>query len=295
MKIRAEVCHFLKSLNAIGLSLIVAAGAITACSQAEFTKSPDPVGGSGMTPPTPPPGGGGPGICIPGGGGTPRNGLVGRLYYLNDNQPRYQQAMQYIQHGQLVPNPLFLNHLNVPTVRFERGFVYDGGQALNRQDGQRLTSFFGMQLWSAIQLNGTNPTGNYQLAVISDDGAVFTIREGSTDSVILNNDGYNSSRLRCATRPVAFDAATKLPMRLEYFQGPPTHISLVFMWRPWPADGNWRDPLCGMQGDEFFFDYTQTPSQPTVNYNDLLSRGWRPLDPSNFVLPDGYTNPCNDD
>jgi hypothetical protein len=292
MDFRAHLRHTHAPKIAIAIAVAAYALFVMSCSQATFSKIPDPVAGT-TTPPTP---GGGPGICIPGGGpGTPTTGLVGYLYYLNDGQPRYTSAADYMANGHKVSNPLFLNRLALPTVLFTNGFQYESGQWLSREDGTRLTSFFGMQLWSALRLTSANPPGQYQLALLSDDGTVLTINENGTDTVIINNDGYHPTRFGCAQRPVTFTTSTQMPMELKYFQGPPTHIALTLMWRPWPADGNWQDPACGITGDEVYFDYNQTPSQPTVVYQGMLARGWRPLDANNFVLPGGFTNPCVND
>ncbi|MEQ1875261.1 MAG: hypothetical protein ABL958_01355, partial [Bdellovibrionia bacterium] len=126
---------------------------------------------------------------------------------------------------------------------------------------------------------------------------ILSLDRGSGLQTHINGDGYNSSRMHCGSGPVRFDAATKMNMRLEYFQGPPTHIALVMMWRPW--NGSASDPMCGKQGGDvggdsnnYFWDTTKVPSQATANYQALLNRGWRPLESSNFVLPEGYTNPC---
>src|SRR5687767_3536306 len=112
MKFRAQFSHTYAPKIALALALAAYLMFLVSCSQATFSKAPEPVPGTTL-PPSPT---GGPGICIPGGGGggTPTNGLVGYLYYLNDNQPRYQSAADYMTNGHKVLNPLFLNRLAVP-------------------------------------------------------------------------------------------------------------------------------------------------------------------------------------
>jgi hypothetical protein len=63
------------------------------------------------------------------------------------------------------------------------------------------------------------------------------------------------------------------------------------MFRPWQDN---LDPLCGRQGNSLFFNSNYNPPEPTGNYLNLLSRGWMPLEPENYLLPKGQEeNPCN--
>jgi hypothetical protein len=99
----------------------------------------------------------------------------------------------------------------------------------------------------------------------------------------------------CETDRVTLSQGSRLPAQYNYFQGPRYHIASVLMWRPYPTDPNQvTDPLCGQEGNNLFFDPTQTPSAPSQNYADLLSRGWQPLQPANYYLPQavGPNNPC---
>lgn len=285
MKNVAGFCHFSKALYAGVAALALVTALTTGCSEARFEQKPPDANPTG--------------ICIPGDtGGNATNGLVGSLHYLDDSQPRYQTVMEIINNGHKVPQSLFLNQLNTPTVNFQRGFINQSGESLKRDDGNTLYYYFAFDVKSQIQLNGSNPTGNYQLAVISDDGVIVSLDQGSGYQTYIDGDGFNSSRFQCGTTPVNIQAASKIPVRVRYFQGPPTHIALVMMWRPW--NGSAADPFCGKQGSDFgqdannfFFDSTKIPSTPTSNYQALLNRGWRPLETSNFELPAGVTNPCS--
>jgi len=52
------------------------------------------------------------------------------------------------------------------------------------------------------------------------------------------------------------------------------------------------DPLCGATGNETFFDYNNN-SAPQAAYNQLLSRGWKPIAAANWNLPAfAIFNPC---
>ena len=69
---------------------------------------------------------------------------------------------------------------------------------------------------------------------------------------------------------------------------------MIIMFRPWPENiADVDDPECGKQGNSRFFDSTQDPPTPQNAYNNLLSRGWMPLAPSNYQVPEDIINMCN--
>ncbi len=153
--------------------------------------------------------------------------------------------------------------------------------------------WFAVDMKTRLGLGPTDVAGDYQLALITDDGSMLTIGEGATEKVLINNDGTHSTKMKCATEPVRFDSNTRLPARIEYFQGPRTHIALNLMWRPWPASGQVNDPACDQSGNDYFWDSTQNPSVPSANYNALVARGWQPMSANNFYLEPGAVNPCD--
>jgi hypothetical protein len=115
-------------------------------------------------------------------------------------------------------------------------------------------------------------------------------------SAYINSNRYNSSRLACAVQSITFNRDSKIPLRLDYFQGPRTHIALVLLWRPVASDDpdQFTDPACGLYGNNYFFDSTQVPSVPQDPWIELLSRGWKVLGPANYLLPEQFaSNPCD--
>jgi hypothetical protein len=87
------------------------------------------------------------------------------------------------------------------------------------------------------------------------------------------------------------DHSTELVVKLNYYQGPRYHISLIPLWRK--VDSNTAPEIrCGQQGNSLFFDFNKN-SQPQAAYNELLRRGWKPIAAENWHLP-GYAlfNPC---
>lgn len=291
MKIRDGFRHLLTFVCLLGIA--------SACSEAHFEKAqtPDngakggPAGGGNGT------GGGGgggeePPVCNPFGGPPPgsQNGVSGDLYYLNDSQPLYEDVRQYFQNGTRANAKLFMSDINVPTRYFDQGFATQGGTGLKRNDGTLLIEKFAMSVGSTIRLAAGDTAGYKQFAVLSDDGSIFTIKQNGVEKVLVDNNGVSPTKLGCGmTENILFDANTALPMRLDYFQGPRFHISVILLWRNAPNALPASDALCGYASNDEWFD-SQNGSTPQQKYNELLARGWRPLRPQNYWL-DG-TNPC---
>ncbi|MBL7716776.1 MAG: hypothetical protein JNL01_15025 [Bdellovibrionales bacterium] len=219
-------------------------------------------------------------------------GLAGTLYYLTADQPRYSTAMEYKQHGHQAPVSLFLNQLDVPTRRYDRAFYTQSGQLVTDVNGNAFYEYFGVEVDSQIQLADGEAAGQYQFAILSDDGAVIQMDTGSGMQTIVANDGVHPTRMACASAPVSIAAGQKIPMKLNWYQGPRYHISMVLMMRPW-NEADHSDPECGQQGNSRYFDSSVSPSVPTSTFNALLGRGWKVLHQDNYALPVAIdTNPC---
>ncbi|MCB0350127.1 MAG: fibronectin type III domain-containing protein [Bdellovibrionales bacterium] len=246
-------------------------------------------------------------VCNPLDGESPidaprEQGIRGMLYYLDPSQPHYNRVEDYLTYGTFAQAidrttgfateiALYFNQLFIPTRPFDRGFVTAGGQTLQTPNGDTLYEYFAIRHEGRLQL-GSKPEGLYQLAILSDDGATLKMDFGSGMQTVIDNDGDHPTRMGCAVLPVEFSSEDKIPYVLDYYQGPRYHISLIFMWRPATET---QDEFCGRQGNSFYFDSTQDPPAPTVNYNSLLSRGWEPIAPENYLLPEvDAVNPCNE-
>ncbi|HEX4924650.1 MAG TPA: hypothetical protein VFV50_11210, partial [Bdellovibrionales bacterium] len=188
-----------------------------------------------------------------------------------------------------------LSRLFVPTRPFDRGFTTQSGSTLRTENGDTLYEYFALQLESQLKLGAQDThVGNYQLALLADDGATVHIRSapGAAAELLIDNDDVHPTRFKVATQPVYFDRNTRKPVEIRYFQGPRYHISLIMMWRPWPANpAEVADPLDGYTSNDDFFDSTQNPPAPQARYQELLNRGWRPLNADNYLLREGL-NPC---
>lgn len=230
-------------------------------------------------------------------------GVRGALYYLDSTQPHYNRVADYFTYGTFAQGidsltglstniVLYFNQIFVPTRPFDRGFTTQSGHTLQTVEGNTLYEYFAIRHEGRLQL-GSKPEGLYQFAILSDDGSVLSMDFGSGFQTIVNNDGNHPTRFGCATASVQMQSADQIPFILDYYQGPRYHIALILMWRPWSISA--ADPFCGVQGNSFYFNSTTNPPTPSANYNALLSRGWEPLQPENYLLPAaGQTNPCNE-
>lgn len=222
-------------------------------------------------------------------------GLIGNLFYLTDDQPRYGNLADFLDNAHVAEANIYLDRLFIPTRPFDRGFYTQAGSLVTNASGTTLYEYFGLHMESQLQLGPNEPAGYYQLATLADDGAIVKIPDGNGGwKVIVNNDGTHATKMSCASEAIYLDANTKIPVVIDYYQGPRYHISLVSMWRPWPdgVSNTVVDPLCEHQGNDLFFDSTKDPVEPKPAFYELLARDWKVLENTNYFFPDQAENPC---
>jgi hypothetical protein len=238
-------------------------------------------------------------VCDPftvGGDATCSGGLVGNIYYLDANGQKSFQALStktvdyFINSGIQVNAILNLKQLFVSTRSFTSGFPTNSGSLVTDNSGNALYSYFAFDLKTVFKLDSANnQPGWYQFATLSDDGSVVTItpQGSSTVQTLVSSDGDHPTRMGCSTQAIYVDDTTRLAMRIKYYQGPPTEIALVMMWKRVSGPTAALDASCGATGNNTFFgpppytDFTSTNS----GYAQLLSRGWSVLAPGNFIAP----------
>jgi hypothetical protein len=220
------------------------------------------------------------------------HGVVGRLGYIPTGSTAASTFNDFYNRGTWMEAKLFLSDLNVPTRRFDLGFFSQDGQLLVDQTGDKLYENFALEMETRVQLQDSDAEGDYQFAVLSDDGAIVEIDRGNGWEVLINNDGLTPTRLRGSMNRVPMVRGNGLPLRVKYYQGPRFHIALVLLWRPYPQAGG-AEPRFGQSGNTLWFNCDVSPSVPKDPYFELLNRGWKPVNARNFQLPAHIaSNPC---
>ena len=282
-------------LRIIGITIL--SQILLACSAAEFDASSSKVEGLNT-------GDGTPVVCDPFDPSnviSPRHGLQGKIHsWPVSKSSKPSSSLDLINRGFLIDADLFLNKVDVPTRWFDTGFTSADGRALVNEEDEILTEWFALDLKSRLKLADDEAEGNYQLAILSDDGStLFLTGDGSgsgstpgsgAPTTLISNEGAHQTKLGCAARAISITKDQRIPIRLTYFEGPRYHIALTLLWRK--VDGSSRslaETECGAEGNEYFFTpaTNSTAAVPKAPYLGLLSRGWRPLRPENFELSSG--------
>ncbi len=226
-------------------------------------------------------------VCDPLGGGgggpqTPENGLKATLFYKASNMPQYTNVMDYINNTVKSEQTLFFNKINVPTRMFTEGFPLKTGGKISDDTGQSLVEYFALKFETVLQLTTTDEEGDYEIALLSDDGTILKIKD-QTDSweTLVNNNFVTPTRMGCSSRVIRMTRDKKIPLELFYYQGPRHHIANMLIWRKSLTAGHDQD--CNKSGNSYFFD-------PNNNSNPLAwigmtQRGWKVIEEGNFLLP----------
>ncbi len=231
------------------------------CSQFSFT-------GSDASPAVQAPQDLGPLICDPFGGGNSgdaRSGLFGRIRYISPTNSndwlRSQRLWDYYDPAKSfdLGYSLIMRMINVEPRKFNTGFPIGDGKYVVDADGNIIKEWFSIRLDGKIKLRSDEREGPYRLAVESDDGSVVQIRRPmDTDyNTYIDNNNLQLPTLKSASVNLDMKRDSLIDIRVFYFQGPADDIAFRLFWR--------RD-----------------------DDNDSL----RVLMPENFVLPDGISNPC---
>lgn len=233
-------------------------------------------------------------VCDPWSGGQPQtseNGVRARLAHRGVGQAAWTKSSEYIDQGVMSSRTLFFSDLFVPTRLFDQGFSTQTSAVVQNDRGEKLIEYFGLDFQSQIRLGADDPAGDYEFAVLSDDGATMKIAgaDGLLSETLIDNEGMHPTRMGCGLRPVKLEAGKGLDFGISYFQGPRMHIAMTLMWR---RAAETPEPLCGASGNHAFFN-PDDESKPQKNYDDLLARGWKPVPAANLFLPgQAVFNPC---
>lgn len=232
-------------------------------------------------------------VCDPFTGGSAASlekGIQGQLFYKTSTLPIFHDVESYMNQAQKSDKTLFFADMNVPTRLFSEGFSTQTTGVLTDDSGNKLIEYFGIRFDTTIMLSANDDEGDYELALLSDDGTRLRIQNGDGWQEIIDNDGDHPTRMGCSSQILHMTHNTPLITEVDYYQGPRYHIANVLMWRKASVAG--QDPACGNLGNNLFFDPNNN-STPMQAYNDLLSRGWKVLTPDNFFVNQSTAyNPC---
>ena len=217
----------------------------------------------------------------------PKSGLSGSIYTIDAKQPRYKSSRDYLKYGTELNANLFLDRVYVPTRDFSTGFA-TSSSTLQDATGATLVEYFGLKLKSTVKLSATDAEGDYQFALLSDDGSsMYEVKANGDLERIVENEGDHSTGLGCAKTAVPFTKSSRLPVEISYYQGPRYSIAMVMLWRKVTKTGL-ADSACGTSGGDYFD--TSTGAQRPA-FAALTKRGWKPLEAANFELTSG-SNLC---
>lgn len=235
-------------------------------------------------------------ICDPmGGGNNPgaNDGLLAHLYYLAAGQQQYDSVSEYIELGIQSSQTMFFSDLNIPTRKFDMGFPTQTGDLVKDDQGQVLNEYFAIRFQSVLKLSENDIPGEYELALLSDDGSIMRINDADgVPRVVVDNDHDHPTKMGCGDT-ISIGVDSEFDVQIDYYQGPRYHISMIPMWRRVDSSTQ-SEPNCGREGNEMYFDYNNN-SQPQNAYINMLNRGWRPIAAENWHLPpSAIFNPCTE-
>jgi len=223
-------------------------------------------------------------------------GVSGRISYLPASAPLPARVSDFDAYEVPVDTHLFMTDVGVPTRAFDLGFFDQNGGLVTNAEGTKLYEYFRLKLRGEIQLSADDPEGDYQFALLADDGATLRVDRGTGMELWVDNDGTHPTRFKQSALPLHLTHGSSVPFEIDYYQGPRYHIALELMWRRVPTIESGLsavDPAQGTQGNSRFYDSTVTPSLPKVAYMDLLYRGWKRVSGDRFLLPrELRANPC---
>lgn len=225
-------------------------------------------------------------ICDPFGSTTDvKPGIAAKLAYYDGPWPGVIQNVEDVwTEGKIVNDTVILfSSISVPTRSFLDGFDVGSGQKLVNSRGERLVEWFSLDYSAEVKLGDADSEGLYQFGILSDDGAILWLDEGNGLQEIVNNDGHTPTRMKCGAA-VQLNRASRIPMRMKYFQGPKDEIAVTLLWR---KVGSGNNEGCDSASGWF------SGGQPTNKYNRLLAQGWKVMGPNNFQMKEVIPNNCS--
>ena len=235
-------------------------------------------------------------VCDPlsgGGQAEQGKGLVGNIRLLHD--PSHRENRTYLSNylddtlSYQVPNmTLFMGKVDVPSRDFTLGFSTQDNEILSVNE-QPLIEFFNINLESILRIDNESEVGEYELAIISDDGSKLSLKPAGQNGFLtyINSNRPHAPTMLCGEsgtnvpRYISFQKGKGVDIKINYFQGPRTRIALQFIWRK-KTMNQVKSSKCG-EGIN------------SLSFGDLISsEGWSIIPADVFNLPNGIVNTCVD-
>jgi len=228
---------------------------------------------------------------------TCQKGLKANLYYASAAQlalgnatlgsTTFKTVGLLIANGVKSNTVVYMPFLDVQVRDFTEGFGTTAGTYLADDSGAKLDEWFALSMTSFMKLGPNDVPGYYQIIVASDDGSNFytDVNNTGTYTKIINNDGTHSNTVGCTVKggEVYMTANTRMPIKVEYYQGPRTEIAMSVFWRPVPAAGSTLSTHCGYSSSTFTDWYgTGTPATGGM-YSQLAAEGFVAPQSVNYI------------
>lgn len=215
-----------------------------------------------------------------------------------DMSPRVTSVLEYFDKGTVVDSDLYFADMYVPTRLFTQGFKTLDSQLLVDPLGKTLMENFSLEFSTRVQLSDSDPEGEYEFGLLSDDGArMFAFQNGEWQEII-NNDGVHPTKMGCGYRTLNLKRGEPVDIRVLYYQGPRYHIANSLLFRPKPVETKKRNifkgvNLCGFANNNFYFNIKKQTKSAGMML--LEAQGWKVLEKVNFKMPLNSANPCVQD
>lgn len=216
-------------------------------------------------------------------------GLVGEIRLLKSNNDSGRNLLStYLDENKSYKVDgvkLFASQVNVPSRYFSEGFETKENIAIEI-GGRKLDEWFNVNYESILKINDSTLQGEYEFAIVSDDGARLyfdDLNDDLLEKLYLRKDSTQAPAMLCASdfsnaRIIDLRAGMAHRLKINYFQGPRYHIALQLFWRKKDLSIS-KSPLCGRGiGD--------------AQQDQLHSEGWEIVPPSVFNLPGTVINTC---
>ncbi|QDK46749.1 hypothetical protein DOM22_17095 [Bdellovibrio sp. ZAP7] len=225
-----------------------------------------------------------------------RQGWKGNIFYFPGTTSGWTSLAKYFSEGVDAGVILYMSKIFVPVRTFSNGFPTTDGELVKKKaadGGANLVEWFALRLGTILKLGASDSAGYYQFALISDDGSKLYVAPaaGGAYATIIDNDNAHSATMKCSTSAIYMDSKSRMPAKIEYFQGPRYHIAVTLMYRKVSSASPAVSAPCGAVDSNFYGSIDNTSGDYTGSkYQSALDDGWKPMSTDNFLLDETIGN-----